>query len=235
MASKYILFLRAQEGEDIANSTIYRLYEKILDEFDHPSTIPNNVFDVKIDDSDDRLIPTIYQPNVDALKNFLREVHCAKGPVSPDGSFEIDVTLLFNNERLRQHGVLNSIYSVIRRLVYGRLMDIESFKILFRKNPVGDRYRFEGIYSGEEGMNSDSIHGDKVPPPAPERSVIYYFVERQHPVVFVNTSNHAMGEHDANNRIWKLEYVSWLENAPVKLGSKNRREVEQSLKASSKR
>ena len=104
---KHWIWEWVQEGDDITNSTIYGLYQDILNELDHPSMSPNNVFNVQLDDQDDRVIPVIYQPNVDALKNFLREVHCAKGPANKDGSYEVEVCLLFNNERLRQHGILN--------------------------------------------------------------------------------------------------------------------------------
>ena len=198
-----------------------------VNELEHPSMSANNIFDLQVDVQDDRLIPVIYQPSVDALKNFVREVHCAKGPTNRDGSYEMDVSILFNNERLRQHGVLNSIYAVFRRLVYGRLMDLESFKIFVGKDPASDRFTFEGIYSNDEGMNADSIHGDKIPPPAPGHPIKYYFANRNHPVVFINTANHAMAEHDANNRIWKFEYIPWLKDAPIKLGSKTRREIEE--------
>jgi hypothetical protein len=228
---KHWIWEWAQEGVDITNSTIYDLYQEIINELDNPSKNPNNIFDVHVDVQDDRMIPVIYQPSVDALKNFVREVHCAKGHTNPDGSYEMEVSLLFNNERLRQHGILNSIYEPFRRLVYGRVMDLESFKILVGKDPESDRFTFEGIYSNEEAMNADSIHGDKTPPPAPEHNIKYYFIDRNHPVVFVNTSNHAMAEHDANNRIWKWEYIPWIEDAPIKLGSKNRREIEQSFKS----
>jgi len=111
-------------------------------------------------------------------------------------------------------------------------MDIESFKIHVGTNPENNRFTFEGIYSNDAGMNEDSIHGDK-DKPIPKRPVKYYFAQRhKHPVVFVNTANHAMAEHDNNDRIWKLEYIPWLQNAPVKFGSKNRAEVEKTCKSS---
>jgi hypothetical protein len=228
---KHWIWQWAQEEEDIKNSTIQNLYNELLNELDHPSTNPSNIFNLKVEPQTDEVIPTIYQPSVDALKNFLREIHCAKGPTNPDGSYQMEVTLIFNNERLRQHGILNTIYAGIRQLIYGRLMDIESFDILVKNDPASNRYIFEGIYSNNEGMNADSIHGDKTPPPAPEHPIKYYFADHKHPGVFVNTANHAMAEHDANNRIWKWEYIPWIEDAPVKLGSKTRKEIEQNFKS----
>jgi len=125
---------------------------------------------------------------------------------------------------------LNSIYEIIRRVIYGRILDLESFKILVAKDFANDRFVFEGIYSNSEEMNADSIHGDKAPPPAPKHSIKYYFMDRNHPVVFVNTSNHAMAEHDTNDRIWKWEYIPCLTDAPIKLGSMTRKEIEQRFK-----
>ncbi len=227
---KHWIWEWAQQGVDITDSTIYSLYTEIVNELGHPSKNPNNIFDVQVNVQDNRVIPVVYQPSVDALKNFLREVHCARGPTNQDGSYEMEVSLLFNNERLRQHGILNSIYQGLRQIIYGRVMDLESFKILVAKDPANNRFTFEGIYSYETGMNADSIHGDK-PPPAPKHPITYYFVDHKHPVMFVNTANHAMAEHDANERIWKWEYIPWLEDAPVKLGTKTRKEIEESFKS----
>lgn len=231
---KHWVWQWSQEGIDIINSTIYRLYQLVISELEHPSLSTNNIFNAQLEVEDDRVIPVIYQPSVDALKNFVRELHCAKGPTNMDGSYELEVSILFNNERLRQHGALNSIYTIIRRLLYGRVMDLETFKILIGKEPDSDRFTFPGIYSGKAEMNSDSIHGDKNPPPAPKHPIKYYFETPKHPVVFVNTSNHAMAEYDNNDKIWKWEYIPWLNDAPIKLGSKTRKQIEQDLKLQEK-
>ncbi len=228
--NKHWIWEWAQEGKNIINSAIYRLYRDIVNELENPSITGDNIIKTHVDVQSDGLLPVIYQPSVDALKNFVREVHCAKETVNQDGSYTIEVSILFNNERLRQHGVLNSIYEFIRRIIYGRVMDLESFKILVAKDLVNDRFVFEGIYSDNEEMNADSIHGDKVPPPAPKHPVKYYFMDCNHPVVFINTSNHAMAEHDTNIKIWKWEYIPWLTDAPIRLGSMSRKEIEQSLK-----
>jgi hypothetical protein len=227
---KHWIWEWAQEGKDITNSTIYQLYREIVAELEHPSILGDNIIKAPVDVPSNELIPVVYQPSVDALKNFVREVHCAKEQTNQDGSFTMEVSILFNNERLRQHGFWNSIYEFFRRLRYGRVMDLESFKILVAKNPADDRFVFEGIYSGNEELNADSIHGDKAPPPAPKHPVKYYFMDRNHPVLFINTSNHAMAEHDTNDRIWKWEYFPWLTDAPIKFGSMSRKELEQSLK-----
>jgi hypothetical protein len=227
---KHWIWQWTQNGLDIKNSAIYGLYCAIVDELEHPTIPRDNIIKAQVEAQSNELIPVIYQPSVDALKNFVREVHCAKQTSNPDGSYTMEVSLLFNNERLRQHGALNSIYEFIRGLIYGRVMDLESFKILVANNLADDSFVFEGIYSGKYEMNADSIHGDKAPPPAPKHSVKYYFLDRNHPVVFINTSNHAMAQHDSNPRIWKWEYIPWLADAPIKLGSMTRKEIEQASK-----
>ncbi|VVB93440.1 Uncharacterised protein [uncultured archaeon] len=172
---------------------------------------------------ENRIIPVIYQPSVDTLGNFLREVHCAKRIQGNDGPVEVEVTLIFNNEQLRKHSLVDKIYEKIRWLRYGRTRDIESFTIIVRNDAKENAFVFEDIYSDYHRLEDDTIHGDR--PPAPERRIKYYFNSYNHPIVFVNTSNHAMAGHDSNHDIWKWEYIPWVKNAPVKLGSKTRDEI----------
>ncbi len=218
-----------EAGKDISSSRTYAFYEEVVNEMDNPTLLSDNIFDVKVGGSQDRVVPVIYQPSVDTLKNFVREVHCARGEVQPDGSHEVEVSILYNNERLRKHGILNSLYEPLRALFHKRIMDLETFKILVRDSPSGNKLSFKGIYSGDHAMNADSIHGDKHDTP-PEHPIKYYLDSHQHPVVFVNTSNHTMAEHDTNHRMWKVEYVPWLEDAPVKLGNKRRVQIDELFK-----
>ena len=75
------------------------------------------------------------------------------------------------------------------------------------KNNTDNYFVFENIYSGQYGIEHDTIHLDK--PPAPRRPIEYYFLDHYHPIIFRNTANHAMSEHDNNHDIWKWEYISW--------------------------
>ena len=50
----------AQEGKEITDSTIYDLYNELVNEFDCPLKSPNNIFDAQVDVQDDRIIPIIY-------------------------------------------------------------------------------------------------------------------------------------------------------------------------------
>lgn len=93
------------------------------------------------------------------------------------------------------------------------------------------KFIFENIYSDNNQLVEDSIHGDKTPPPAPLRRVEYFFMNGNHPVVFVNNANHALAGHDANRRIWKWEYIPWLkEAAPIIFGNKTREEINNEFK-----
>jgi hypothetical protein len=126
--------------------------------------------------------------------------------------------------------ILDRIYSKIRHVIYGRVRDVETFKIhLVRhdeksqnhatpdtvenddkfnhgvkksnenNNNSDNHFTFENIYSGQYSIEYDTIHLDK--PPAPKRPIEYYFLNYYHPIIFVNTVNHAMGEHDNNHEI----------------------------------
>lgn len=225
----YWIWEWVEDGVDMRFTNTYGLYQLISKEISHPNlSLSDNIFDVELESNKDRVVPVIYQPAVDALDNFVREVHCAESPANGDGLYEVEVTIIFNDEQLRRHMELNSIYRVIRRLLYGRTLDIETFKILVRKDVSNNRLVFEKIYSGDNKIEEDDIHEDQ--PPAPKHKIRYYFIDTYHPVVFINTSNHAMAEHDANHDIWKWEYVPWLSNVPIKFGNKTRKKIERGFK-----
>lgn len=270
---KYWIWQWAKKDIDIKTSQVYHLYEDIVgfleeaqsmksSNSDHiTSGINNGIFKVNLNESVevDDIVPVIYQPAIDSLKNFLREVHCVK-LVKPDSSVDVEVSLLFNNEELRQHKYLNEIYSIIRLILYGRTQDVETFKIHITKNKddksqngvtddnmmneedkaqngnkeinknnkrnSNNHFIFEGIYSGEYDIEYDTIHLDKPPPPPQKRKIEYYFLDHYHPIVFINTANHAMSQHDNNHDIWKWEYIPWVKKAPIKLGLKSRKDIE---------
>ncbi|MCH9659126.1 hypothetical protein K0U27_10665 [archaeon] len=158
------------------------------------------------------VVPVIYQPKVDAWENFLREIHVHQ---KDDSSFEM--TLIFQDETLRKHGILNGIYRYIRLLKYKRTMDIETFS--FKDN----QFYFGDIYSGDSNLFEDTIHNEMDIPAK------YYFQDTNHPVIFVNTSNHALAPHDNNHDLWKWEYVPWSGTIPIKSGTKSRDEIERSF------
>ena len=257
---QYWIWEWARKDMTIQSSKTYSLYRKLKERFESPSQLPHdNVFRSEIRPSNTAsIIPVIYQPAVDSLKNFLREVYCVETKNS-DGSCDVEVSLLFNNEELRKFalgGLLDYAYKEFRRQKYGRIFDIESFKIHLSKEAVadianhrsngpmkeeeeregtsnnngytyddnGDSYFiFQGIYSDKNDLKYDTIHGDKE---ITHRPIKYYFNNRKHPIVFINTSNHAMAEYDNNHQIWKWEYVPWVRKAPIKFEKKSRKELD---------
>ena len=92
---KHWIWQWTQNGLDIKNSTIYGLYRAIVDELEHPTIPRDNIIKAQVEAQTDKLIPVIYQPSVDALKNFVREVHCAKQTSNPDGSYTMEVSIAF--------------------------------------------------------------------------------------------------------------------------------------------
>lgn len=221
----YWIWEWAEQGRGVESGTVYKIYQTIKKKAQAPGLSKSNVFDVATHD-DARIIPVIYQPAIDSWKNFIREVHCHRR-----GSNELEITVLFNNEQLREHAVLNRAYEWFRGLVYGREIDVESFMITL-DNGVAKNFKFPGIYSDGNDIQQDDVHEDKPDSNSnvPQRKIKYYFSNTKHPIVFVNTSNHAMAEHDTNHRLWKWEYIAWEKNSPIVYGEKSRKQIDRSFK-----
>jgi hypothetical protein len=221
----YYIWQWAEEDKNgLENSEIYRIYSEIKKTLTEPITTKKSIFRVPGVPADNRLIPVIYQAAIDSWKNFVREVHCHK--VSED---EYEVTILFENEHLRMHSPLDLIYRLYRYLRYGRVTDIESFRIILKEG-LPTKFRFEGIYSNEHGIEHDNIHGDiPINGRVPTHNIKYYFNNEKHPIIFINTANHAMSFHDTNHKIWKWEYVPWEEDSAIIYGEKPRNKVDRYL------
>ncbi|MCJ8306059.1 MAG: hypothetical protein MJK05_03355 [Nitrosopumilus sp.] len=153
------------------------------------------------------LIPVIYQPRIDAWKNFLREINVHK----KDNVYE--VTLAFEGEVLRKFFLVDIFYKIYRFFKYKRTRDIETFEI--REN----QFYFENIYSDNDTLFDDSTHNKKIIP------IKYYFSNNNHPIIFINTSNHAMAPHDNNHDFWKWEYIPWSDTTPIECGEKPKRKL----------
>ena len=193
------------------------LYQRIQDSKSNPPK-EIQVFSVETPRSD-KFVPVVYQPRIDAWNYFLREINVHQ---STDGTYEI--TLVFEDETLRRNVIFNSIYRLFRMAFYKRTKDIESFYV----DPKNENFKFPGIYSAEDTLFDDSTHHDKKGDDGnvPSHRIKYYFQDKNHPIVFVNTSNHALAHHDNNHDFWKWEYVPWLGTIPIKLGSKTKKETE---------
>ncbi len=222
----YWIWQWAKEGIGIENSEIYSIYQ-MLKKTQSNQYIEKNVFSVLTKDIN-KIIPVVYQPAIDSWNNFVREIHCHK-----INEKEFEVSILFNNEELRRHRILNRVYEWFRSLFYGRTIDIETFKIILN-NGVPSEFKFSNIYSGEfNQLEQDTVHEEKAwgDEETPLHKIKYYYANYNHPIVFINTSNHAMAEHDNNHRLWKWEYVAWEKNSPVVYGEKSRQEIEDLFKS----
>jgi hypothetical protein len=219
--------LNREEG---FSNSIKDVRKYIIDEMSSNSRrIPSDIFNVQVEDTQlnaeiitkSKIIPVIYQPSIDSLQNFLREVHCAE--IEPN---VLEVSLLFENEQLRRHGLVNQIYETFRLFFYGRKIDVESFRIKMHNEDMKKNeklFEFTNIYSSDHGIEEDTIHDNSDPP---EVKVKHYFSNYNYPILFINTSNHAMAEHDNNHELWKWEYIPFLNNAPIKFGTESRRRID---------
>jgi hypothetical protein len=221
----YWIWQWAEEGNEIQNSTVHRIYAGIKKTLSEPISSRKDIFKDPEgptgDNNNNRVIPVIYQAAIDSWKNFVREVHCHKVNDS-----EYEITILFENEHLRKHSGLDLIYRLYRYLRYGRVTDIETFRILLEKGEAV-KFRFDGIYSSEYGVDHDDVHEDKpVNGKVPVHKIKYYFNNENHPIVFINTANHAMSYHDTNHRLWKWEYVPWEKDSAIIYDEKPRDKVD---------
>jgi hypothetical protein len=225
----YSIWQWKEEDKTIESSKVYEIYRGIIKCLDEP-IIPNakDVFNVVAFDDNKigkKIVPVVYQPAIDSWKNFVREVHChALG-----NDDKIQVSILFNNEELREHKIVNRLYEWFRSWFYGRIIDVETFFIVLKEknnnNNNPELLDFPSIYSAENSIEHDSIHVDRY-----GITIKYYFGNLRHPIIFINTSNHAMGEHDTNHRLWKWEYIAWQKDGAIKFGEKSREEINNKFK-----
>jgi hypothetical protein len=210
---------------DITQSEIFHLFKDIENKLRSSGSIINiDYIDKETDDS--LMMPVIVQPSTDGWKNYVRQVHCVELNNS-----EYEVTLVFNDEHLRKHSILESFYRFLRPYLYGRLTDLESFRVISEGN-AASYCVFPGIYSGKSNIREDSTHGDRewFLRKAPRRRVKYHYSNRMHPIVFINSANHAIAELDNNQTLWKWEFVSWKPDSPIVYGNKSRKDIEELVK-----
>lgn len=161
-------------------------------------------------------MPVVYQPKIDAWNNFLREIN-----VHTDYKRH-EITLVFENEKLRKHAIFDFLYRAFRWTWYGRTKDIETFYVDINS----EHFTFPGIYSENDTLFDDSTHLDKEEP-VEIHKIKYHYQDRNHPIVFVNTSNHAMAPHDNNHDFWKWEYIAWSKNTPIKKDHKTKEQTKE--------
>jgi hypothetical protein len=228
---RYWIWGWIDNSEDLRAHNIYKIYEYILLEIKSAKVFKKGLFNIDLEDQEideekikkSHIIPIIYQPAMDSLKNYVRQVHCAK-----IDSNTLEITIIFNNEHLRQHLIFNEIYEGIRNLIYHRVEDVETIRI-YNDNSLEDIdkncFIFENIYSEDFDIQHDDIHGD--PRIAPHREIKYMTEKYNNPIIFINTSNHAMSESDNNHDLWKWEYIPFVKDKSIEFGTKTRKEIDQ--------
>ena len=167
------------------------------------------------------ILPVIYHParDIRGAHNYIQEIHANRS------HNKIQVTIVYNDEQLRENALVDRIYRIVRKILHGRSFDVESFSILLDKNGHAIKYNFPNIYSGDNKLEKDSIHIDKQDTDIP----FYFNNDISKPILFINTSNHAMAEKDNNLDKWKIEYRLWEQQSPVFVGHNSRCEIEKYL------
>lgn len=183
---------------------------------------------VEVDKGQIKLIgnvqPVIYHPARDLsgerVSNYIQEIHLAPSV----NNNKILVTIVYNDERLRENGWLDWIYRIFRKLRHGRTFDVESFSIVL-EDGLPTKFDFPDIYSENDKLEDDRTHYNKC-----AINIDHFFSnQRYRPIIFINTSNHAMAGIDNNINKWKIEYRIWEKQCPIYFGTNSRCEIEQYL------
>ncbi len=152
----------------------------------------------KEDNKFTKIFPVVYHPTRDLHegRNYIQEIHLHK---SKTHNNKIMITIVYNDEQLRENKWLDLLYRGVRKIRHGN------------------------IYSGHNNkLEKDSIHCN-----ACNLAIRYYFNQNQFlPILFINTSNHAMAELDNNCNKRKIEYRLWEEECPIYIGTNSRCEIE---------
>ena len=140
--------------EDVENCEIYEVYKYVKSSLDSSELLEKGLFDLGVseDEINEKIttkkipvIPVIYQPALDSLKNYVRQIHCAH---TEPNIWEISI--VFNNEVLRRHRILNFAYEKLRLLMYHRVADVETLKICMddqKPDKNNKHFVFENIFS----------------------------------------------------------------------------------------
>lgn len=159
--------------------------------------------------------PIVNQVSEDTFNNGLMAIYYGAQTFEDYGNYVQEITLVFKDEELRRHRYLDVLYRFIRRILYGRTVDIETFYIHVSNDKV-DYCLFPKIYSGNNTMHEDNIHLD-TQAPYPKHPIekwgttdelsheedLYCYLS---PHIYINTSNHAMATHDTNPTLQKTLY-----------------------------
>ncbi|MCL2643479.1 MAG: hypothetical protein FWD52_08245 [Candidatus Bathyarchaeota archaeon] len=157
--------------------------------------------------------PVISQVTEDTINNELIAIYYGKKNFEPSKDYLQEITLVFKDEQLRKHKYLDKPYRLIRQILYGCTVDIETFYIHVSTNDKTDYCLFPKIYSGNNDIHADNIHLD-TKTPYPKHLIEKWNTDTLNentplylsPYIYINTSNHAMATHDTNPTLQKTLY-----------------------------
>lgn len=171
-------------------------------------------------------LPKLYQPISDInngnglIKTYAKVFNENIYGYYLPGKYIIEVTYVFNDED-HPNPVIDAAYDWYRRISWGRFEDIETFFIVVDKK-TGKINRLSSI--GLKLLVYDPTTGSMWTNIAPsysgsatwdtaahERAMIYSFrTMGTHPIVYINTWNHAIGENDNNPFMADAAFSTWL-------------------------
>jgi len=168
-------------------------------------------------------LPKLYQPTSDInngnglIKTYAKVFDENVYGYYLPGKYIIEVTYVFNDE---DHPTLDSAYDWYRYIAWGRFEDMETFFLVVDKSTGSiSRLSFIGLqiywwspFYGEWKSISPIYSGSATwDTAAHERAKIYSFsTTGAHPIIYVNTWNHAMGENDNNPSMADTAFSTWL-------------------------
>jgi len=76
------------------------------------------------------VVPLISQVTEDTVNNGLMAIYYGARDFEDYGVYLQEITLVFKDEELREHKFFDAIYRLIRRLLYGRIVDVETLDFL---------------------------------------------------------------------------------------------------------
>lgn len=170
-------------------------------------------------------LPIISQLQIDINKeNKLTEYYInttTTTNTNSDKTLCIEITLVFNDENLAINTFIDKLYRILRRLYYGRTVDIETFYTYYteKKETLNlKQIEFKNIGSAGATYKQTAHYNITT------QGIAFHNIDN-HPIVYCNTWNHAFGNTD-NNKEYKKTFFKpttqkWLRK---KLAQTNKNE-----------
>jgi hypothetical protein len=181
-----------------------------------PSTVASSVASA--------YLPRLYQPTVDIYNlNGLIDTYArvfdqwVYGYYLP-GKYIIEVTFVFADE---DHPIWDEEYDALRLVNWGRIEDLETFFIVSDKSSgISEKLSFIGLWlNRKDGGSTEYVEIDPcysgdyswltLVGPHLRAKITSFSKYYQHPILYVNVWNHAIGEEDNNDWMSKVRFDTW--------------------------